>query len=74
MMCKCCDGNNASCGCFHHKSGLWHGLLFVVLGGLWYATNYGYLDKGLWQWLLPALVVLWGLKWAIFSGKGEGKK
>jgi len=48
--------------------------LFVVLGGLWYATNYKYLDSGFWQWLLPALVVLGGLKWIIFCHKGGGKK
>ena len=37
------------------------GLALVVLGVLWWLTNYGTIDSAFWDWLLPLLVILWGL-------------
>ncbi len=39
------------------------GLVLVVVGVLWWLTNYDVLDATLWDWLLPLLVVLLGLWW-----------
>lgn len=75
MMCKCCDGNNASCGCMHHKMhGMLGGVVLVVLGVLWLLDNYDVVSSDFWMWLLPVLVILLGLKCLMWCGGGKGHK
>jgi hypothetical protein len=40
------------------------GGILVIVGILWWLTNYGVLDAAFWDWLLPLLVILLGL-WKI---------
>lgn len=47
----------------HWKTmGMMKGLVLIVIGVLWWMTNYGSLDAAIWDWLLPLLVVLLGVK------------
>lgn len=48
------------------------GLVLVVVGVLWWLTNYEVLDATLWDWLLPLLVVLLGLWWMMPQGQDHG--
>lgn len=68
MMCKCYDSSNAQCNCMHHKMPMLCGIGFVILGVVLYLTNYGWLDGGIWQWLLPAALVLGGLHHTMMCG------
>ncbi len=72
MMCKCCDGNNASCNCMHHKMhGVLGGVVLVVLGVLWLLDNYDVVSSDFWMWLLPVLVILLGLKCLVWCWGGK---
>ncbi len=53
------------CGSPHGKmtSKVFGGVLIIV-GILWWFTNYGIMDTLFWDWLLPVLVILLGL-WKI---------
>lgn len=37
------------------------GVVLVVLGILWWMSNNGSLDPEFWDWLLPLLVIVWGV-------------
>ncbi|HBY73266.1 MAG TPA: hypothetical protein DEG44_01075 [Candidatus Kerfeldbacteria bacterium] len=61
MMCKCCDGSQANCGCMHHKLPMCGSVCLVILGVLLFLTNYGWLSMDIWKWLLPLALVLGGI-------------
>ena len=50
---------------YMHNQETWmvKGLVLVVVGVLWWLTNYDILDAKLWDWLLPLIIVLLGLYW-----------
>lgn len=43
------------------------GLVLVVIGILFWLTNSGTLDGDFWNWLLPLLVILLGVKMLVMS-------
>ena len=79
MMCNCCNGAH-SCTCWHHKLPMLGGIGLVALGVVLFLTTYGWLDEGVWQWLLPLALVLGGLHCCVKRGcscckpKGEVKQ
>lgn len=51
------------CGHPHGKMiGMVKGLVLLGIGILWWLTNYGMLEPEFWDWLLPLLVILLGVK------------
>lgn len=52
---------------FHHgphkrSSVMVDGIVVLVVGVLWFMTNYEIMDSEFWTWLLPGLVILCGLR------------
>ncbi len=83
MMCKCCDDNNAQCACIHHKAKKWiMGFVLIVVGVVSYGYNYHWWGEKLlcaekytvWDWLLPGIVVLIGVKMLVMGCMSMMKK